>query len=196
MAKAKAKPEEKFQNIDFPLFAALEALDKKDYGFYDRLTEEQKKGFSSYMMTHWMSNIDSRNTELQQYYVITTNLAANIHLFNEYIMRHPKLQWYMLCAASLNYGKQYHKWLPHLSEQITKLKRPAKNDEVKEYFAKVYPKASQEAIKAMSEEYTIEQKKKVYLAKNFPELKHSDIETLCQITTDEDIANYERSLGN
>ena len=29
----------KLQNVDFDLFAALDALDRKDYGYFDSLTE-------------------------------------------------------------------------------------------------------------------------------------------------------------
>ena len=41
MATKKQIPkDEKFENTDLDLFEVLAALDKKDYGYYDRLTEE------------------------------------------------------------------------------------------------------------------------------------------------------------
>ena len=40
MATKKNTPvDEKFEAQDFNLFDALTAMDKKDYGYYDRLTE-------------------------------------------------------------------------------------------------------------------------------------------------------------
>lgn len=57
MAKAKTPIDEKFEKIDFDLFEALAAIDRKDYGYYDRLTEEQQRKFSPYMMVRWMSSM-------------------------------------------------------------------------------------------------------------------------------------------
>jgi hypothetical protein len=62
----KAPVDEKFQNIDFDLFEALSALDRKDYGYLDRLTEEQQKKFVPYMMTHWMSAVKG-GSDIQGY---------------------------------------------------------------------------------------------------------------------------------
>lgn len=196
MATKKSTPtDEKFEKQDFDLFKALEALDKKDYGYYDRLTEEQQKKFAPFMMTHWMSQIKS-SSELASYYVMSVNHYANEHLFNENVMKHPKLQWLMLCASSPGLGKQFHQWVPHLSSKVASLKETPKEKEVREYFAKVYTKASEANLYAISEAFVLEHKKKVYLAQQFPNLKHEDIETLAQLITDDDIRKYEQDRGN
>lgn len=110
MAKAKTPTDEKFEKVDFDLFEALAALDRKDYGYYDRLTEEQQKKFSPYMMVRWMSNMKG-SAALQQYHVLSVNEFANTHLFSEFVSKHPKLQWLMLCASGLGNGKQFHQFL-------------------------------------------------------------------------------------
>ena len=109
----KTPVDEKFENVDFDLFEALSSMDKKDYGYYDRLTEEQQKKFVHYMMMHWMSAIKSSG-ELGAYYLMNTDYTANKYFFNEYVQKHPKLQWLMLCASSPGMGKQFHQWIPHL----------------------------------------------------------------------------------
>jgi hypothetical protein len=196
MATKKATPtDEKFEKQDFDLFKALEAMDKKDYGYYDRLTVEQQKKFVPFMMTHWMSQIKSSGG-LGGYYVMSVNHYGNVHLFNEYVMRNPKLQWLMLCASSPDMGKQFHQWVPHLSSKVTALKETPKEREVREYFAKIYPKASEANLYAISEAFVEEHKKKVYLAQQFPNLKHEDIETLSNLITDDDIRKYEQDRGN
>lgn len=187
--------DEKFEKQDFDLFKALDALDRKDYSYLDNMTEEQQKKFVPYMMTHWMSAVKS-NGGIQGYYVRSVDYYANQYLFNEYVQKHPKLQWKMLCASSPDVGKQFHQWIPHLSSKVTQLKEVPKQKEVKEYYAKIYPKASEANLNAVSEAFVVEQKKKVYLAKKFPELKQTDIELLSQLVTDDDIKNYERELGN
>jgi hypothetical protein len=193
--KAAVPKEEKFQSIDFDLFDALAALDKKDYEYIDRLTDEQQKKFVPYMMTHWMSAIKASG-DLQSYYLASTEYHANKHLFNEYVSKHPKLQWQMLCAASPGIGKQFHQWLPHLSSKVTQLKETPKEKDVREYFGKIYPKASEANLYAISEAFVTGHKKKVYLASKYPNLKQADIETLSEIVTDDEIRQYEKDSGN
>ncbi len=43
MAKATTPVDEKFEKQDFDLFEALNAIDNKDYEYFDRLTPEQQK---------------------------------------------------------------------------------------------------------------------------------------------------------
>ena len=196
MATKKSTPvDEKFVAQDFDLFDALTAMDKKDYGYYDRLTEEQQKKFVPYMMTHWMSAIKG-DSAVQGYYLRSVDYHANKHLFNEYVQKHPKLQWYMLCASSPGLGKQFHQWIPHLGSKITSLKEPAKTKEIKEYYTKIYPKVDSDDIDEIAKAFVIEHKRKCYLAETYPNLKQSDIEILSQLVTEEDINQYEKDRGN
>lgn len=196
MATKKQTPkDEKFEKQDFDLFEALAALDKKDYSYIDRLTEEQQKKFVPFMMTHWMSAVKASG-DVQGYYVMSVEYNANKHLFDEYVQKHPKLQWLMLCASSPGLGKQFHQWIPHLSSKITTLKESPKEKEMRDYYAKIYSKASEAHLYAIGEAFVTEHKKKVYLANVYPDLKQSDIEVLAQLVTDEDIRQYEKDRGN
>jgi len=195
MATKKTPVEEKFEKQDFDLFDALIALDKKDYSYIDRLTEEQQRKFVPYMMTHWMSQIKA-NSGLQAYYVRSVDYHANIHLFNENVQKHPKLQWLMLCASSPGLGKQFHQWIPHLSTKVSQLKETPKEKDVKDYFGKVYPKADDGSLQEISKEFVNEHKKKTYLAKQYPDLKYTDIELLSSLVTEEDIRRDEEDRGN
>lgn len=194
MSKQKTSSDEKFTDIDFPLFDALAALDKKDYGFFDRLTVEQQKGFTPFMLLNWISVV-SGASDLQRYYLQNTDYTANIHMFNENIIKHNKLQWLMLCTVSPNMGKQYHKWIPHIKRNYTLLLEPAKQKEIQDYFTKVYPKTDTALLGEISAEFTRIQNRKYKLAKLFPDLKISDIETLNEILSDEQITEYEKDLG-
>jgi hypothetical protein len=102
----------------------------------------------------------------------------------------------MLCASSPDLGKQFHQWVPHLSSKIASLKEVPKEKEIRDYFTKIYPSASEANLYAVAETFVTEQKKKVYLAEQFPNLKHEDIETLANLITDDDIRKYERDRGN
>lgn len=193
---ATKKPvDEQFDKQDFDLFEALNALDKKDYGFYDRLSPEQQKKFVPYMMLLWMSAIKG-SEGLQRYYIMATNEYANKYYFNEYVQKHPKLQWLALCAASPGLGKQFHQWIPNIKERVSKLQEPAKIKDIKEYYKKIYPKASNDDIQAVSEAFVEQHKKKCYLASKFPNMKFDDIDLLTELVTDKDIEEYERDSGN
>ena len=187
--------DEKLENTDLDIFKVLEAIDKKDYGWYDTLTEEQQKKFVPYVITHWMSAIKS-NGMLGAYYTMSTDANANKHLFNERVQQHPKLQWLMLVAASPGMGKQFHQWIPHLSAKLGELKTEANKKEVKDYFTKVFAGASSNDIDDAATQYVTDQRHRVRLAKMFPQMKVSDIESLAQYVTTQDIDDYERESGN
>jgi hypothetical protein len=195
MAKEKLSADEKFEKIDFDLFEALTAIDKKDYSYYDRLTPEQQKKFVPFMMLHWISAIKG-SEGLSRYYVMSTNEYANKYLFNENVIKHPKLQWLMLCSASPGMGKQFHQWIPHIRERISKLKESPKTKEIKDYYKKIYPKSSDSDLNLVTDVFVDNHRKKMYIAAKFPEMKFDEIELLSEIITDEDIKKYEESFGN
>ena len=197
MAKKKTSTpiDEKFEKQDFNLFEAIEALDRKDYGYYDRLSPEQQKKFVPYMMLFWMSTIKGQS-ELQNYYLRSVDYYANKYIFNEHVMKHPKLQWLMLCSTSPGMGKQFHQWIPHIKDKVSKYKEPAQKKEINDFFNKIYPKADKQTLSEISETYVVDQKRKTKLATLFPNLKTTDIDVLNNIISDDDISSYERDLGN
>jgi hypothetical protein len=195
MAKDKLSVDEKFEKVEFDLFEALAAIDRKDYDYYDRLTTEQQRKFVPFMLIHWVSAIKG-SKDLQSYYLRSTDYHANRYLFNEYVQKNPKLQWLMLCAASPNRGKQFHQWIPHIKERVSKLKESPKSSDIKEYFKKVYPKASSSDLSLVTEVFVDSHRKKMYIANKFPELKYDEIELLSDLITNEDIQDYEKASGN
>lgn len=195
MKKSDIPADEKLENQDFDLFNALTALDKKDYGYYDRLNQEQQRKFVPYMMLMWMSAVKG-NKDLQNYYVSSTDYYANKYMFNENVQKHPKLQWLMLCAASPGIGKQFHQWIPNISASISKLKTAAKVKDIKDYYAKIYPKLNKDDLQDMATEFVENQKRKMYLSKIYPNSKIEDVEVLNQLVTDMDIEQYEKDRGN
>lgn len=193
--KAKAPADEKFDSQDFDLFKALDALDRKDYEWFDRLSEEQQRKFVPKIMTDWMSAVKG-NADTQAFYLLNTEAQANKFLFNETVAKHPKLQWLMLCAASPGLGKKFHQWIPKISLGVSKLKEKAVAKDIAAYYAKIYPQADPETISELAQTFVQEHKKKVYLSKAFPDMKLADIETLFELVTDQDIENYEKERGN
>ena len=193
MAKAKTPIDEKFEKIDFDLFEALSAIDRKDYEYYDRLSEEQKRKFNPYMLLIWLSSVKGRD---QLVSLTRANVMANNNMFAERMQDNPKLQWLSLCAASLGKGKQFREYLPTLSKSVVDYKKTATLDEVKKYFSKLHPNVDQELINEISKLFVEQQKRKCYLAGKFPTMKIADINVLNELLTDEEIKEYERDSGN
>jgi len=119
----------------------LPAIDRKDYDFYDRLTDEQKKEIQPLLLLRWGASIDINDPILLHYYLASFNHHANKNFFNLY--KHPKLQWLMIAASSPNLGKYRRKWLGK-----KKTKNP--KDEIKKQLASIYPTYKEDDIEVLS----------------------------------------------
>lgn len=102
------KISKKDYNDPLAIWNEMSAVDKKDYNFYDRLNDEQKKKFSTYLIMRWASTVEGNN-DISKYYNIATNEFVNINLWD--LSKHKKLQWLTCCAISPKLGKQKHYWL-------------------------------------------------------------------------------------
>ena len=103
-------------------------LDTKNRAFYDELTDEERKKFSTYLMLRWGSAVGGEPM-LQQYYLQAMNERVNKRFFD--LGKHPKLQWLLLTTVSPNMGKHRHEWMA-FSARKSKDKRAA-------IIAKLYP---------------------------------------------------------
>lgn len=193
--KADIPSDEKLADTDVDLFGILAAIDKKDYGYYERLSDVQQKKVALFILVHWTSAIKA-SAEIQGYYLRSVDYHANKYLFNENVVKHPKLIWLMLCASSPGMGKYQHQWIPHISPKVSTLTVDANLADMKKYYTKLYPKATANDITEISKEFVRDQKRKRYLATVYPNLKLTDVETLSQLISDEEIAQYEADRGN
>jgi len=92
----------------------MRMFDRKVRSFYDDLTAEEKKKFSTYLMIRWGSAVEGPR-DLQEYYVIATNERLNKHFFD--VSKHPKLQWLMATAVSPETGAHRHNWIAPKKKQ-------------------------------------------------------------------------------
>ena len=103
-------------------------LDTKNRAFYDELTDDERKKFSTYLMLRWGSAVGGEPI-LQQYYLQAMNERVNKRFFD--LGKHPKLQWLLLTTVSPNMGKHRHEWMA-FSARKSKNKRA-------DVIAKLYP---------------------------------------------------------
>lgn len=94
----------------------MSQVDHKNYAFYDELTDEEKKKFSTYLMLRYTASV-SGNVDLQSYYLLATNKYINKYFFD--LNKHPKLQWLTCCTVSPDMGNQFHYWLAAKKKEST-----------------------------------------------------------------------------
>ena len=103
-------------------------FDTKNRGFYDELTDEERKKFSTYLMLKYGANVDG-SSDLQEWYLRATNDRVNINFFD--IGKHPKLQWLLCSTVSPDMGAQRHYWQPS--------KKKEGNNKIYKLLAEQYP---------------------------------------------------------
>ena len=86
----------------------MKMFDRKVRSFYDDLTVEERKKFSTFLMLRWGSAVEG-SRELQEFYVIATNERLNKHFFD--LSKHPKLQWLLATTVSPDMGAMRHNWI-------------------------------------------------------------------------------------
>ena len=119
-----------------PLKDVMAAVDKKDRGFYNRLTAEQKKAFSAWMMMRYCSSVQGRDAAN---YIYLTNELVNFQFME--VSKHPELQWLLLSACGV--GKiQFH---PYLKPPNAKKKK----NKISEFLYGLYPHSKPEDIELM-----------------------------------------------
>ena len=90
------------------LNSELAALDFKDRRFRQKLTDEERKKFSTYLMLRYSASVEG-SADLQAYYLIATNENVNKNFF-ELGKKHDELQWLTCTTVSPGMGKQRHYW--------------------------------------------------------------------------------------
>ena len=118
----------------------MHEFDLKSRSFYNNLTPEEKKKFSTFLMIRWGSSVIGQS-ELQEYYLASTNERLNKHFFA--ISKHPALQW--LCASSVSpgMGSHRHQW-------IAPKKKDSANNETKKILAELMPGSKMDDINVLS----------------------------------------------
>ena len=86
----------------------LAAVDTKNYSFYDKLTEEEQKAFSPFVLMRFIGNVKG-NQDMQELFVERTNEFVNKDHWT-LSKNHKALLW-KLCAATGIGMKCYHPYL-------------------------------------------------------------------------------------
>ncbi len=145
-----------------PLKDVMSALDKKDRGWYNRLSVEQKKAFSAWMMMRYCSSVQGKDAA---HYIYMTNELVNKDFME--VSKHPELQWLLLSACGI--GKiQFH---PYLKPPNARKKK----DKVSNFIADLYPHIKNDEIELMLQINSKEELKELAEAHGYDDKSIKDI---------------------
>ncbi|NBO28711.1 MAG: hypothetical protein EBX47_10760 [Synechococcaceae bacterium WB8_1B_057] len=117
----------------------LEAVDNRNYNFYNSLTDEEKKEFSPYILMRYVSNVSGEEF-LQEWYIERTNELVNK---NHWALgkNHKSLLWQLFAAIGVG-STQYH---PYLA-----LGKKQKKNKIENLLAEIYPAMKLDDIKTLA----------------------------------------------
>jgi len=145
-----------------PLKDVMAAIDKKDRGFYNRLTDEQKKAFSAWMMMRYCSSVQGRDAAN---YIYMTNELVNYQFME--VSKHPELQWLLLSACGT--GKiGFH---PYLKPPNSRKKK----NKIFDFISNLYPHMKIEDIENMINLNTIDDLKEYAKENGYDDKSIKDI---------------------
>ena len=145
-----------------PLKDVMAAIDKKDRGFYNRLTDEQKKAFSAWMMMRYCSSVQGRDAAN---YIYMTNELVNYQFME--VSKHPELQWLLLSACGT--GKiGFH---PYLKPPNSRKKK----NKIFDFISNLYPHMKAEDIENMINLNTIDDLKEYAKENGYDDKSIKDI---------------------
>ena len=126
-------------------------FDRKNREFYDELTDEERKKFSTYLMLRYGASVEG-TADLQEWYLRVTNERMNTNFFD--LGKHPKLQWLLATTVSPGMGTQRHYW------QASK-KKEGSNSKAVKFITQLYPHMKQDEVELLADLNTTKELKEL-----------------------------------
>lgn len=140
MVKKKSKDNDEKTKLD--LATTLLAIDRKDYTYYNNLSDEYKKLYTPFILMRFMSSA-TNSGGMHDYH---------LHMMNEYLNsefwvlnKYPDFQHLLMCLCGVG-TKQYHKWI--------KCKRERKESKWIELLRLSSPSLNRDEIEILRRAYT------------------------------------------
>jgi len=109
-----------------PLNDVLQAVDRRDFGWYARLSDEHKKKWSSWLFLRYVSSVKGSSAGDA---LLDTNEFVNKNYTDLY--KHEELIWKLMCLTGTG-KKQFHEWIkPPTSTK--------KKDKISAFVVETYP---------------------------------------------------------
>ena len=117
----------------------LRAADLRDKNFYDKMSEEDQKLYSPFMLMKYMASVKGEQW-MQEHYVEMINECVNKHLWT--ISKYKKISW-MLTAMCGVEQQQFHPWLGS--------KKKSGNNDKQKLLSRLYENMKQDDVDLLAE---------------------------------------------
>ena len=117
----------------------LNAVDQKNYDFYENLTDEEKKAFSPYILMRYTASVQG-DRDIQEWFIERTNECVNKNHW-DLSKNHKELLWKLFAATGAGVNC-YH---PYLAAG-----KKGKTNKIEKLLAELYPAMKLEDIKLMA----------------------------------------------
>jgi hypothetical protein len=117
----------------------LNAVDQKNYEFYDKLTDEERKVFSPYILMRYTSNVQG-DRDIQEWFVEMTNECVNKNHW-DLSKNHKALLWKLFAATGAGVNC-YHPYLAAGKKE--------KANKIEKLLCEIYPARKLEDIKLLA----------------------------------------------
>lgn len=143
----------------------LAAVDLRNFDFYDKLSPEEKKEFSPYILMRYVSNCDG-DAELQEWFVERTNELVNKDHWS-LSKNHKALLWKLFasCGAGI---KTYHPYLKAGTKE--------KAVKIEKLLAEMYPAMKLSDIKLQAKLMSKDDKEELFDKLGFDKKQRKDYE--------------------
>ena len=121
----------------------LPAIDQHDFGFYDDLTEDARKGFAAPVVLRWASSVRGQYGDLM---LMLVNTRANLDFFD--LGQHPELQWRLLASCGLGMNPR-HEWIAMPARSRSK-------SDIHVFLGQYWPEANESELTLLLNQFTRE----------------------------------------
>ena len=143
----------------------LNAVDQKNYDFYDNLTDEEKKVFSPYILMRYTASTQG-DREIQEWFVEMTNEMVNKNHW-DLSKNHKALLWKLFAATGAGVNC-YHPYLAAGKKE--------KANKIEKLLCDIYPATKMAEIKMMAKMMTKKDKEELFDKMGFDKKQRKEYE--------------------
>jgi hypothetical protein len=118
------------------------AIDRRRFGWYNSLTDDERKSLSMWVLQRWTTCTSSKVDEINEHYLTLTNDIVNVH-FNA-MSKHPELQFRLMQISGIG-SEQPRTWI----KPMKKKKEISRNPKLFEFYEKQFPYFSDDEIEQL-----------------------------------------------
>lgn len=143
----------------------LAAVDLRDYDFYSKLSDQEKKEFSPYVLMRYISNVDG-NRDLQEWFVEMTNELVNK---DHWVLskHHKPLLWKLFASCGIGSTVKHPYLKASSKEKVIKIEK---------LLAELHPAMKIDEIKLLAKMMTKEDKEELFDSLGFDKKQRKEYE--------------------